>query len=126
MKKVKKYLGRKIRIVQDMNNYNNNILKEENIIGDFEKFVEYAKSFYGNDVEIKLLEDNLTLYKCDIRKTKELNEQYKIRDMWAKGIFDYRDYFTKKEIEELLKEDYFIAIEGLQEIDLNDLDKLEK
>ena len=32
MKKVKKYLGRKIRIVQDMNNYNNNILKEENII----------------------------------------------------------------------------------------------
>lgn len=46
--------------------------------------------------------------------------------MWAKGIFDYRDYFTKKEIEELLKEDYFIAIEGLQEIDLNDLDKLEK
>lgn len=123
MKKIKKYLGKKIRIMQDMNGYNNNILIEKNIIEDFEKFIQYAKSFYGNDIEIQLLEDNLTLYKCDIRKTDKLSDQCKIREIWKKGIFDYCNFFTKKEIEKLLKENYFVAIEGLQEIELEDLNK---
>ena len=125
MKRSKKYLGRKVRIIQNMDGYNNNILAEINIIQDFEGFVDYAKTFYGDDVEVKLIEDNLTLYKCDTRKTDKLNEQCNIRDRWAKGIFDYRDYFTKKEIEHMLKDNYFVAVQGLQEIDLADLDKLE-
>lgn len=123
MKKAKKYLGRKV------------FVKLPHVEGcqDFEKKINIVRSFenFKNDIEnemystIELLENNITLYYCDIRKTNNLANLCDIKNHWAKGIFDYREFFTKEEIKKMLENDYLVAVEGLQEIDLEDLDKLE-
>lgn len=123
MKKAKKYLGRKV------------LVKLPHVEGcqDFEEKINIVRSFesFKNDVEnemydtIELLEDNIILYYCDIKKTNNLANLCDIKNYWAKGIFKYREFFTKEEIKKMLENDYLVAVEGLQEIDLEDLDKLE-
>lgn len=123
MKEAKKYTGRKIRRIYDMSSVEKkNIVEEFNIIESFESF---KNDLENEDWKIELLEDNILLYKCDIKTSNgNLEKLIEIRKYWEKGIFEYRDFYTKSEIERLLKDDYLVAVQGLQEIDVEDLEKL--
>lgn len=124
MKKVKKYLGRKIR--RTFISYDKNEM--EDIVEEFNtlKTIQMIKDYdLNDDYKYELIADNLVLYYCDIRKTNNIVSLCDIRNHWAKGIFKYREFFTKEEIKKMLENDYCVAVEGLQEIDLEDLDKLE-
>lgn len=118
MKKAKKFKGRKILVKIDTGDTLTSYRKEMNIVCSFEDF----KNDFNNNMytSIELLQDNLILYKCDIRKTNDLATLYNIRRTWEKGIFIYDTYLTKNEIINLLKEDYLVAVQGLQEIELED------
>lgn len=123
MKEAKVYRGRKILVKIDAGDANINFKEERNIITSLESF----KNDINNEMytSIELLQDNLTLYKCDLRKSDKLENICKIRDYWKKGQFAYRDFLTKNEIIEKLNNDYLVAVEGLQEIDIKDVDKLD-
>lgn len=123
MKEAKVYKGRKILVKIDAGDANINFKEERNIITSLESF----KNDINNEMytSIELLQDNLTLYKCDLRKSDKLENICKIRDCWKKGQFAYRDFLTKNEIIEKLNNDYLVAVEGLQEIDIKDVDKLD-
>lgn len=123
MKEAKVYRGRKILVKIDAGDANINFKEERNIITSLESF----KNDINNEMytSIELLQDNLTLYKCDLRKSDNLENICKIRDHWKKGQFAYRDFLTKNEIIEKLNNDYLVAVEGLQEIDIKDVEQLD-
>ena len=119
----KKYLGRKVLVkmphVEDCQDFEEKI----NIVRSFESF----KNDDENDIyeSIELLEDSITLYYCDVRKPRNLSETAIIRDSWLKeNAYDYRKFLTKDEIIELLNKNYLVAVEGLKEISINDIEKL--
>lgn len=123
MKKANLYKGRKI-LVETGKNTDAYYRKELNIVRSIESF----KNDIENDCiydSVTLLEDNLNLYHCDIRKSDgHVELLYNIRKAWENGKYEYSAFYTKDEIEKMLKDNYFIAVEGLQEIDESDLDKL--
>lgn len=123
MKKANTYKGRKVLVEVGEKGTDCYTSKEMNIIRSFESFKnDLENEFWDN---ITLLEDNLTLFHCDIRKVDgDVKLLYDIRKLWEKGHYDYRDFYTKSEIEKLLEDNYYVAVEGLQEIDENDLEKL--
>lgn len=123
-KQIIKYIGRKIRKTYDMSViHKDSIVEELNIVTDFEK---YKNDIENEDYKIELLQDNIILYKCDIKNSNgNLAILSNIREKWAKGKFDYRNFYTKSEIKNFLDNDYLVAIEGLQEVNLENLDNLE-
>ena len=123
MKEAKKYIGRKIRRVYDMSCVESkDIVEEFNIIESFESF---KNDLRNEDWKVELLEDNILLYKCDIKTSNgNLSKLVEIRKYWEKGIFEYRDFYTKSEIKTMLEDNCLVAVQGLQEIDLEDLEKL--
>ena len=68
--------------------------------------------------EAKLYENNL--YNCDLRSAENLEQIYDARRDWAKGFYNYNKLLNKEKISELLT-DNLIAIEGLEEINEEDL-----
>lgn len=123
MKNAKVFEGRKILVKIDTGDIMTSFEEERNIVVSLESF----KNDLNNEMytSIVLLQDNLTLYKCDLRKSDNLEDICKIRDYWKKGRFNYREFLTKNEIIEKLNDNYLVAIEGLQEIDIEDANKLD-
>ena len=68
--------------------------------------------------EAKVYENNL--YNCDIRSAENLEQIYDARRDWSNGIYNYNQLLNKEKISELLT-DNLIAIEGLEEINEEDL-----
>ncbi len=119
----KKYLGRKVLVKMPHIEGCQDSEEKINIVRSFESF----KNDDENDIyeSIELLEDSITLYYCDVRKPRNLSERASIRDYWLKeNSYDYRNFLTKDEIIELLNKDYLVAVEGLKEIDIDDIEKL--
>lgn len=122
MRKVKKYIGRKILVKIDTGNPETDFEKKINIVRSLEDF--------KNDVEnemytsIELLQDNLTLYKCELKHTSDLSELVNIRDRWKAGIYKYDIFLTKEEIMDYLRKEYLVAVAGLQEVDVLDVENL--
>lgn len=71
--------------------------------------------------EAKLYENNL--YKCDIRSAENLEKIYDARHDWLNGNYDYNQLLNKTQIAALL-DDNLIAVEGLEEINEEDLNKM--
>lgn len=71
--------------------------------------------------EAKIYENNL--YNCDIRSAENLEKIYDTRRDWMNGIYNYNKLLSKDQISTLL-EDNLVAIEGLEEINEEDLNKL--
>lgn len=72
--------------------------------------------------EAKVYENNL--YNCDIREANNLDQIYSARRDWVNGIYNYNKLLNKNEIAELLSNN-LVAVEGLEEINEEDLNKLE-
>lgn len=68
--------------------------------------------------EAKFYENNQ--YKCDVRSAENLDKIYDTRRDWANGIYHYSQLLSKSAIAELLK-DNLVAVEGLEEINEEDL-----
>lgn len=71
--------------------------------------------------EPKVYENNL--YHCDVRGANNLDQIYSARRDWANGIYHYDTVLNKSEISELLN-DNLVAVEGLDEINEEDLNML--
>lgn len=71
--------------------------------------------------EAKVYENNL--YNCDVRSAENLEKIYATRKDWLNGAYNYNRFLNKNEISELLS-DNLIAIEGLEEINEEDVKKL--
>ena len=69
----------------------------------------------------KVYENNL--YNCDVRSAKNLEQIYDTRRDWSNEIYNYNQLLSKEKISELLA-DNLIAVEGLEEINEEDLIKL--
>jgi len=118
-----KFKGCKVLVKIDCGDESVNYEDSFNIATNFKSFSDDVNR--PEYTSIDLLEDNLTLYKCDILKTNQPSIILEKRKRWAKKDFDYRDFYTKDEIINLLKNDYLVAVQGLQEIELEDIDKLD-
>lgn len=120
MKNAKKYKGRKVRCIMHLNNIDDVV--EINIVRTLEDFKSDIHNALAKYDEIEIIEDNINLYYCQlVRGISAINETRQF--FWNKGIYRYDTFLTKEEIKEKLK-DYYIAVEGLQEITENDLVKL--
>lgn len=71
--------------------------------------------------EAKIYENNL--YNCDIRSAENLEKIYDARRDWVNGSYNYNKLLNKEEIKNLL-ECNLVAVEGLEEINEEDLNKL--
>lgn len=71
--------------------------------------------------EAKVYENNL--YNCDVRSAQNLEQIYATRRDWLNGTYNYNKLLSKNEISELLN-DNLVAVEGLEEINEEDLQKL--
>lgn len=71
--------------------------------------------------EAKVYENNL--YNCDVRSAENLEKIYATRRDWTNGVYDYNKLLSKTEIAELLN-DNLVAVEGLEEINEEDLKNL--
>ncbi len=96
------------------------------IIRDFEKFKEKFEVWHDFNCTVEKYAENVTLYKTEAYSCKgNLSMLLHIKKKWAKGYFEYNNFYTKEQIEILLNNDLLVAVQGLQEIDLKDLEKLE-
>ncbi|MCI8482002.1 MAG: hypothetical protein HFJ27_02730 [Clostridia bacterium] len=64
-----------------------------------------------------------SLYRCDIRSAENLEKIYAARCDWINGIYYNDKLLSKEEIFNLLN-NHLIAVEGLAEINEEDLKKL--
>ncbi len=69
----------------------------------------------------KVYDNNL--YNCDVRSAEDLEKIYDTRREWLNGNYNYNKLLSKNEIFKLLN-DNLIAIEGLEEINEEDLNGL--
>lgn len=120
--KVKKYIGRKILLATGDANSVYYIEEKRNILRDFEDFKNDVENGYYTKIE--LLEDNIELYKCQTFKTSNLSNLANIYDSIAKKNCSYKELLTKKEIVDLLKDDYVVCLEGNKEITLEEAENL--
>ena len=134
---VKKYNGTLVKAVDTVYDYHfdedgNEIgkeIKQERIfgiIGDFDKYKE-KMAILQDTVELTKISDNVTLYKVDVKNSnRNLSTLKSIREKWAKGFFDYDYLYTKEQIKKLFEDECtLVAVDGLQEIDFNDLHLLD-
>lgn len=63
------------------------------------------------------------LYNCDIRSAENLEKIYDARRDWVNGSYNYNKLLNKEEIGKLLN-DNLVAVEGLDEINEEDLNNL--
>lgn len=68
--------------------------------------------------EAKVYENNL--YNCDVRNAENLEKIYDARRNWLNGRYNYNRLLNIDEISVLLS-DNLVAIEGLEEINEEDL-----
>ena len=136
MEKAEKFKGTLVEMVDYLTRYETD--KEGNeietnytethkfgIIGDFDKYKENYETLH-EDVKINKLQDNVTLYKVDVKCSNgDLATLHNIRENWAHNKFDYDAFYTKEQIKALLEKDFLVAVKGLQEIDLKDLKYLD-
>lgn len=73
--------------------------------------------------EAKTYENNL--YNCDVRSALNLTEIYNARREWIKGKYNYNKLLNKSEISQLLDKN-LVAVEGLEEINEEDVKKFLK
>lgn len=71
--------------------------------------------------EAKVYENNL--YNCDIRSAESLEKIYDARRDWVNGSYNYDELLSKEEIRNLLNNN-LVAVEGLEEINEEDLNNL--
>ncbi len=71
--------------------------------------------------EAKIYENNL--YNCDVRSAENLEKIYDARRDWVNGSYNYNKLLNKNEIRELLNNN-LVAVEGLEEINEEDLNNL--
>ena len=71
--------------------------------------------------EAKIYENNL--YNCDIRNAENLEKIYDARRDWINGSYNYNKLLSKNEIRGLLDKN-LVAVEGLEEINEEDLNNL--
>lgn len=71
--------------------------------------------------QAKIYENNL--YKCDVRSAENLEKIYDTRRDWVNGIYHYEQMLNKEQIRELL-DNNLIAVEGLEEINEEDLNQM--
>lgn len=114
----KKYLG---SIVKERN-----ILNEINYIGITRKFEDFKKEYEDEYTKIELVKENVILYKVDIKDASgSLGKLIEIRNKWNSKKYDYRYFYTKEQIKLFLENGLFVAIEGIGEINEEELNKLE-
>ena len=100
---------------------------EEFVVGTIKKLEDFIKDHNLDKSHVELLQDNVILYRCDVKNAcGSLSILANIREYWACNKFDYSKLCTKEEIKEYLQKDYVVAVKGLKEIDLNDLEKLDE
>lgn len=124
---MKKYLGRKV-LFTIKSDEEIQYEKEMNIITSIERLeIAKDKGYYAGIyfTDIELVKDNIELYKCDVRSSSNLEALVATNQAWNKGIFNYREYLTKEEIINALKNGCCVAVEGLGEIELEDIQKLD-
>ncbi len=63
------------------------------------------------------------LYHCDVRSAENLEKIYDTRRDWLNGIYNYNQVLSKEQIQGLL-DDNLVAVEGLEEINEEDLQNL--
>lgn len=71
--------------------------------------------------EAKVYENNL--YNCDVRSAQNLEKIYDARRDWVNGIYHYDQMLNKEQIQKLL-DNNLIAVEGLEEINEEDLKQM--
>lgn len=71
--------------------------------------------------QAKVYENNL--YNCDVRSAESLEKIYDARRDWVNGSYNYNKLLNKDEIRNLLN-DNLVAVEGLEEINEEDLNNL--
>lgn len=71
--------------------------------------------------EAKIYKNNL--YNCDVRSANNLEEIYDARRDWTNGMYNYHQLLSKEAISKLLEEN-LVAVEGLEEINEEDLKNL--
>lgn len=71
--------------------------------------------------EAKIYENNL--YNCDVRSAENLEKIYDARRDWVNGSYNYNKLLNKNEIRELI-DNNLVAVEGLEEINEEDLNNL--
>lgn len=73
--------------------------------------------------DVKIYENNL--YNCDVRSAMNLDEIYDARREWLAGNYNYNQLLNKSDITNLLDQN-LIAVEGLEEINEEDVKKFLK
>lgn len=92
------------------------------IISNFDEFKHKYEDIFTT---FEKVQENAILYRVDKKDAcGSLANLCMIRNRWAKNKFDYRNLYSKKQIKLLLEKGYFIAVQGLKEINLEDLDLL--
>ena len=120
MKKAEKIIGIKVKLTSGGIS---NITYLATTIEELQKDTYFIA--YNKIDKIELVEDNVELYEVDIRDCSgKLDMLKSIRDSWANNKYDY-ELATKKEIINKLKssESVCIAVKGIGEIELKDVDK---
>lgn len=120
--KIRGEIGRKVKVTfnTEYGEYNS----VRNTIKELKDFIR-DENLETAQAHVEIIEDNIILYRCDIKNSYgALNKLGNIREHWARNDFDYSKLCTKEEIKEYLQKDYLIAVEGLKEINLNDLEKI--
>lgn len=71
--------------------------------------------------QAKIYENNL--YNCDVRSAENLEKIYDTRRDWLNGKYNYNQLLSKEQLQNLL-DDNLIAVEGLEEINEEDLSNM--
>jgi len=120
--KIKGEIGRKVKVTFNTEYGENSFIR--NTIKELKDFIR-DENLETAQAQVEIIEDNIILYRCDIKNScGDLSKLRNIRERWARNDFDYSKLCTKEEIKEYLQKGYLIAVAGLKEIDLNDLEKI--
>lgn len=120
--KIRGEIGRKVKVTFNTEYGENDFVR--NTIKELKDFIK-DENLEATQAQVEIIEDNIILYRCDIKDSRgDLAKLGNIREYWARNKFDFSKLCTKEEIKEYLENGYFIAVEGLKEIDLNDLEKI--
>lgn len=96
---------------------------EANTLEQFEK--EHGEAFFEDD-EVALIAEQLPVFRCRVFDAQgSLPNLVAIRDTIRSLRMRYRTWLTKEEIIHALNKGYVVAVHGLGEVDLEDMERLE-